>query len=72
MNDSVTKAQGVIVEALPSACFKVRLDDGREMIGHLAGKLRLYRIRIMPGDQVAVEISKYDTDKCRITYRMKK
>lgn len=73
MNSSngIIKAQGVVQEALPSACFKVRLEDGTEIIGHLAGKLRLHHIRIMPGDKVAVEISEYDKSKCRINFRLK-
>jgi len=62
---------GTILEALPSANFKVRLDDGREALCHLAGKLRIYHIKILPGDRVQVELSPYDEKRGRIVYRKK-
>jgi len=62
---------GVVLEALPNTQFKVRLDDGREILAHLAGKMRLYRIRVMPGDNVKVDMSPYDEKKGRIVYRSK-
>jgi len=57
------------MEALPSTTFKVRLDDGREVLAHLAGKLRLNFIRILVGDRVVVEMSPYDDKRGRIVYR---
>ena len=62
---------GIVLEALPSTHFKVRLDDGKEIIAHLAGKLRMFRIKILPGDQVQVEMSPYDEMRGRIVYRGK-
>jgi len=59
------------MEALPGIHFKVRLDDGNEIIAHLAGKLRLHRIKIIPGDRVIVEMSPYDEKRGRIVYREK-
>lgn len=56
-------------EALPSTTFKVKLDDGREVLAHLSGKLRLNFIRILPGDRVVVELSPYDERRGRIVYR---
>ncbi len=58
-----------MVEALPSAMFKVRLDDGTEVLAHLSGKMRLNFIRILPGDRVSMEFSPYDDKRGRIVYR---
>ncbi|CAB4241738.1 InfA Translation initiation factor 1 (IF-1) [uncultured Caudovirales phage] len=63
--------QGRVSEALPGALFKVSLETGQEIIGHLAGKLRVNRITIILGDLVDVEMSVYDMSKGRITYRHK-
>jgi translation initiation factor IF-1 len=60
---------GTVIEALPSTNFRVRLDDGKEVLCHLAGKLRIYHIKILPGDKVTVEMSPYDERRGRITYR---
>ena len=65
------KKTGQVTEALPSANFRVKLDDGSEVLCHLAGKLRIYRIKILPGDRVTVELSPYDEKRGRITYRGK-
>jgi translation initiation factor IF-1 len=62
---------GVVIEALPSTNFRVKLDEGQEILCHLAGKLRMYRIKILPGDRVTVEISPYDEKRGRIVYRGK-
>lgn len=62
---------GVVLEALPSTHFRVKLDNGKEMIAHLAGKLRIYRIKVLPGDRVTVELSSYDENRGRIVYRGK-
>ncbi len=60
---------GQVIEALPSLNFRVKLDSGEEILAHLAGKLRLYRIKVLPGDRVRVELSPYDEKKGRIIYR---
>lgn len=62
---------GVVIEALPNANFKVKLNDGKEVLCHLAGKLRIYRIKILPGDRVTVEMTPYDEKRGRIIYRGK-
>lgn len=63
--------RGIVVEALPSTLFKVKLDDGKEVLAHLAGKLRIFRIKILPGDSVVVETNPYDEKRGRIVYRGK-
>lgn len=63
------RKKGVIVETLPNANFRVRLTDGNEVLCHLAGKLRLYKIKILTGDKVTVELSPYDQKRGRIIYR---
>ncbi|MGC9049076.1 MAG: translation initiation factor IF-1 [Patescibacteria group bacterium] len=63
------EVDGVVEELLPSTTFRVRLDDGRLIFAYLSGRLRLNKIRILPGDRVRVEISLYDLTKGRITYR---
>lgn len=60
---------GEVTELLPNANFKVVLDNGHEILAHLAGKLRMYKIRILPGDKVTVEMSPYDMTKGRVVYR---
>jgi len=60
---------GTVLEAFPSANFRVKLDDGEEILAHIAGKLRMFRIKILPGDRVTVEMSPYDSKRGRITYR---
>ena len=62
---------GQVLEALPSTHFRVLLDDGKEIIAHLAGKLRMFRIKILPGDRVTVEMTPYDERRGRIVYRGK-
>jgi translation initiation factor IF-1 len=63
--------EGVVIETLPNASFKVRLDDGREILAHLSGRMRLNFIRVLMGDRVKVEMSPYDETKGRIVYRNK-
>ncbi len=65
------KQDGEIIEALPNAQFRVELDNGHESLAHVSGKMRMYYIKILPGDRVAVEMSPYDLSKGRITYRYK-
>lgn len=64
--------EGLVVEALPNLLFKVQLDDGSMVDAKLAGKLRMYRIKVLPGDKVTVELSAYDESKGRITWRGEK
>ena len=63
--------EGTVVEALPNAAFKVELEDGKVILAHISGKLRMNYIRILPGDKVTVELSPYDLTKGRITWRSK-
>jgi len=60
---------GVVEEALPNAMFRVELENGHEVLAHISGKMRKFRIRVMPGDKVTVELSPYDLTRGRITYR---
>ncbi len=68
---NVYRKTGIVLEALPSLDFKVKLDDGKEIIAHLAGKLRIYRIKVLPGDKVTVEMSTQGDTRGRIVYRGK-
>lgn len=67
----VIEVEGTVVEALPNAMFKVRLDNGHELLAHISGKLRMNFIKILPGDKVTVELSPYDLTRGRITWRKK-
>lgn len=67
--NNVITMDGEIVETLPAATFKISLENGHEILGHLSGKMRMYRIKILPGDKVKVEMSPYDLTKGRIVYR---
>ena len=67
--EDVIEVDGVITEALPNTLFKVKLENGHEILGHISGKLRMNYIKILPGDKVKVELSPYDLTKGRITYR---
>ncbi len=69
--DELVEFSGVITEKLPNAMFRVKLDNGHEIIGHTAGKMRKYRIRVMVGDKVQVEMTPYDLTKGRIIFRQK-
>ena len=66
------KMDGVVVEALPGTQFRVKLDNGHEVLAYLSGKMRKYYIRILLGDRVAVEMSPYDLSRGRITFRQRK
>lgn len=70
-NKNLLRKTGTVLETLPSVHFRVRLDDGKEVLAHLAGKLRLHRIKILAGDRVTVEMSPYDEKRGRIVYRGK-
>ncbi len=63
--------EGVIIEALSNAMFRVELDNGHVVIAHISGKMRMHYIRILPGDKVRVEMSPYDLSKGRISFRYK-
>ena len=68
--DSI-ELEGVVVEPLPNAMFRVELDNGHKVLAHISGKMRMHYIRILPGDRVIVELSPYDLTRGRITYRYK-
>jgi len=65
------RVNGVVLEALPNALFRVKLEDGVEAMAHLSGKIRHFRIKILPGDKITIERSIYDKTKGRIVYRQK-
>lgn len=67
----VIEVEGIVVDALPNAIFKVKLENEHEILAHISGKLRMNYIRILPGDKVTVELSPYDLTKGRITWRNK-
>jgi translation initiation factor IF-1 len=79
MPDSQTQElEGVVTEALPNTMFRVEIDDkapkefaGRTLLCTLSGKMRMYRIRVMPGDQVKLDVTPYDLNRGRITFRVK-
>lgn len=61
---------GTVQELLPAASFKVKLENGHEILAHLSGKMRIHNIRLLPGDRVKIELTPYDLTKGRITYRI--
>ncbi len=65
------EVEGIIVEPLPNAMFRVELSNGHKVLAHISGKIRLHYIKILPGDRVLVELSPYDLSRGRITYRFK-
>lgn len=65
------EVEGVVVEPLPNAMFRVELDNGARVLAHISGKMRMHYIRILPGDVVKVELSPYDLTRGRIIYRSK-
>ncbi|GJQ36598.1 MAG: translation initiation factor IF-1 [Anaerolineales bacterium] len=66
------KVDGVVIEALPGTQFRVKLDNGHEVLAYLSGKMRKHYIRILLGDRVALEMSPYDMSRGRITFRQRK
>ena len=62
--------KGEVLELMPSANFKIMLENGHEILGHLSGKMRMNKIRLLPGDKVKVQMSPYDLSKGRITFRL--
>jgi len=69
--EDVIEVEGTIIEALPNTQFRVELDNGHNILAHISGKMRMNYIRILPGDKVKVELSPYDLDRGRITYRFR-
>jgi len=69
--EEAIEVEGKVVEPLPSAMFRVKLDNGHIILAHISGKMRKFYIRILPGDRVTVELSPYDLTRGRITYREK-
>jgi len=71
MKEELIQFNGTVVEKLPNAMFRVKLENEHEVIAHTAGKMRRHRIRVMAGDKVSVEMTPYDLTKGRITFRFK-
>ena len=69
--EDVIEVEGVVVETLPNTTFKVELENGHQILGHISGKLRMNYIKILPGDKVKVELSPYDLTRGRIPWRAK-
>ena len=69
--EDIIEVEGVVVESLPNTTFKVELENGHQILAHISGKLRMNYIKILPGDKVKVEMSPYDLNRCRITWRAK-
>lgn len=69
--EEAIEVEAVVVEPLPNAMFRVELENGHKVLAHVSGKMRKHFIRILPGDKVRVELSPYDLDRGRITYRLR-
>uniref|UniRef100_B1XSS2 Translation initiation factor IF-1 n=1 Tax=Polynucleobacter necessarius subsp. necessarius (strain STIR1) TaxID=452638 RepID=B1XSS2_POLNS len=69
--DDVIQLAGEVVESLPNAMFRVKLENGHVVLGHISGKIRMHYIRILPGDKVTVEMTPYDLTRARIIFRAK-
>lgn len=69
--EEAIEVEGSVIEPLPNAMFRVKLDNGHVVLAHISGKMRKFYIRILPGDRVTVELSPYDLTRGRITYRAK-
>ena len=69
--EDAIELEGTVLEALPNAMFKVELENGHTILAHISGKMRMHYIKILPGDKDQVELSVYDLDRGRITYRYK-
>ena len=67
--EELIETEGEVIEALPNAMFRVKLDSGQVVLAHVSGKMRMHFIKIVPGDRVKVELSPYDLTRGRITYR---
>ena len=69
--EDTIQMQGEVLETLPNATFRVKLENGHVVLGHISGKMRMNFIRILPGDKVTIELTPYDLEHGRITYRYK-
>ena len=69
--EDIIEVEGIVVEALPNAMFKVKLENDHIILAHVSGKMRMNFIRILPGDRVTMELTPYDLSRGRITYRFK-
>ena len=69
--EETIQMQGEILETLPNATFRVKLENDHVVLGHISGKMRMHYIRILPGDKVTVDLKPYDLSRCRITFRAK-
>ena len=69
--DDSMEVEGVVEKVLPATMYRVKLDNGHEVLAHISGKMRMHYIRILPGDKVQVELTPYDLTRGRITYRYK-
>jgi translation initiation factor IF-1 len=69
--EETIQMQGEILETLPNATFRVKLENGHIVLGHISGKMRMHDIRILPGDKVTVDLTPYDLSRARITFRAK-
>ena len=69
--EETIQMQGEVVETLPNAMFRVKLENGHVVLGHISGKMRMHYIKILPGDKVILELSPYDLSRGRIVYRVR-
>jgi translation initiation factor IF-1 len=69
--EQTIELEGKVIENLPNAVFRVELDSGQVVLGHLAGKMRIHKIRVLPGDKVLIQLTPYDLNKGRITRRLR-
>lgn len=69
--EETIQVEGKVIEPLPNAMFRVELDNGHVVLAHISGKMRMHFIKILPGDKVTMELSPYDLNRGRITYRYK-
>ena len=69
--EEIIELPGVVSELLPNATFRVKLENGHVVLGHISGKMRMHYIRILPGDKVTVELTPYDLSRARIVFRAK-
>ena len=69
--EDLIEMQGEVVETLPNASFRVKLENGHVVLGHISGKMRMHYIRILPGDKVTVQMTPYDLTRARIVFRAK-
>ena len=70
-SEDAIEVEGLVVEPLPNAMFRVQMENGHKVLAHVSGKMRMHRIRILPGDKVTMQLSPYDLTRGRITYRFK-